>query len=61
MAMNPAVTATEDLMCGERQQPQRKPGPTLTVEKSPYHSLTQMGAIPRTCYFLAFHFFQRAF
>jgi hypothetical protein len=30
--MNPAVTATEDLMCGERQQPQRKPGPTLTVD-----------------------------
>ena len=33
MAMNPAVTATEDLMCGERQQPQRKPGPTLTVDR----------------------------
>jgi hypothetical protein len=39
MAMNPAVTATEDLMCGERQQPQRKPGSTLTVATSRLHQL----------------------
>jgi len=44
MAMNPAVTATEDLMCGERQQPRRKPGPTLTVEISRLYSLTPESA-----------------
>jgi hypothetical protein len=47
MAMNPAFTATEDLMCGERQQPQRKPGPTLTVEISRLHSLTLRFRLPR--------------